>query len=183
MSNHAVDRHHLTRTSHRGGPPYHLYGFNFFVPCGATTSLHSSSLSDGIHHHPFLFIDVLLGKLISIIIKVSLYISFQKRPDDSVQISHLSYYSSSLSTPAISFLMRIGITIALVMAPMEDHMIMAQIVNLLSLLWTPLISHPHYQTDIHILTDSLDIRLEDIHKFPIQINIPLLLPRQECIPR
>ena len=69
------------------------------------------------------------------------------------------------------------------MAPTEDHMIMAQIVNLLSLLWTPLISHPHYQTGIHILTDSLDIQLEDIHKFPIRINIPLLLPRQECIPR
>ena len=79
--------------------------------------------------------------------------------------------------------MRIGIAIALVMAPTEDHMIMAQIVNLLSLWWTPLISHPHYPTDIHILTDSLDIRLEDIHKFPIQINIPLLLPRQECTPR
>ena len=69
------------------------------------------------------------------------------------------------------------------MAPTEDHMIMAQIVNLLSLLWTQLISHPHFQTDTHILMDSLDIRLEDIHKFPIQINIPLLHPRQECIPR
>ena len=69
------------------------------------------------------------------------------------------------------------------MAPTEDHTIMAQIVNLLSHLWTPLISHPHYQTGIRILTGSLDIQLEDIPKFPIQINIPLLLPRQECIPR
>ena len=45
-----------------------------------------------------------------------------------------SYYSSSQFIPAISFLMKTGITIALVMVLTEDHMIMALIVNLLSLL-------------------------------------------------
>ena len=175
--------YHSSRTSYCWRTPHSFYGSNFVVPCRAASSLHSSHHFDRIHHNPFLFVFVIMGKLFSC--NFNLRTKFWNYTFSRFWInsqSTISLFSSSPYIPVTNCLMRIITIIAPGMELTADPMIMEQIVNRHNLSWMLQINHLHYQMVILILAVNLDIQwVEDTLKSHILISILLLLHHLGCI--